>query len=216
MKKNFSAACFDLDGTLIDTESIHIKAEGKCLSHFGVDVNVAHRPRTFGMGIEPGMRLLADTFSLSFASVLETYLPLWEEGLNSDLKLLPGANSILLWLCEQNVPLALVTSSDTEYVNLVDSVLGLKERFQVIITSDTTQCLKPDPMAYNEALKQLNINSKTCIGFEDSGAGIAALNAAKIFSIAVHPAHKTRPELQMAEMRVKNFDRIQPSLESWF
>jgi beta-phosphoglucomutase-like phosphatase (HAD superfamily) len=212
---SFLAACFDLDGTLIDTESIHMRAESECLATFGIDIEDSRRPRTFGLGIESGMQLLADVFELNFSSVLNTYLPLWES-LQISLRMLPGANEVLSWLVNHKIPLALVTSGDTAYVDVVDSVVGLKQAFSITITSDSIQRLKPDPMAYHEAAKKLGVDPDVCIGFEDSGAGITALNSAGMFSVAVHPDHESRPELQTARLRVKNMDAIQPRLVSWF
>lgn len=90
----FAAACFDLDGTLIDTEPIHVSAEGACLSAFGIDVHDPRRPRTFGMGIESGMELLADVVDLDFPAVLDTYLSLWEKDLRGQLNMLSGAHIV--------------------------------------------------------------------------------------------------------------------------
>jgi len=213
---SFAAACFDLDGTLIDTEPIHLKAESDCLTRFGVAANDSQRPRTFGLGIEPGMRLLADTFGLEFTSVLQTYMPFWEEGLHSDLRLLPGADLVLSWLQQHNIPIALVTSSNTAYVNLVESVVDLKQIFRVKITSDNVQQLKPDPTAYLEAVDKLGTNPENCVGFEDSGAGIKALNKAGLFSVAVHPAYRSRQELQSAALKVETLNEIHSKLEAWF
>ena len=108
----------------------------------------------------------------------------------------------------------LVTSADAVYVDLVDSVVDLKQVFNITITSDSIERLKPDPMAYLEATKKLGVDPDACIGFEDSGAGIAALNAAGMFSIAVHPDHESRPELQAARLQVKNMGAIQSQLAS--
>ena len=216
MNNKFSAACFDLDGTLIDTETIHNSAEDECLKILGIDPKSPMRPRTFGMGIEPGMQLLADIFTLKSSTVLSTYTALWEKGLQSDLRLLPGAGKVLSWLSSHNIPLALVTSSDSDYVNLVDSVLDLKQMFDVLVTCDDVKRLKPDPTAYLEATRQLGVNPAFCVGFEDSGVGVTALNRAKVFSVAVHPDHKLRPELQTARLRVESLRGIQQNLSSWF
>ncbi len=91
------------------------------------------------------MRSLAETYDLDYELVLSTYLPLWESGLRHDLRALPGARGALSWLRERAVPVALVTSGDRAYVDLVDSVLDLMEGFSVVVTSDDTTSLKPAP-----------------------------------------------------------------------
>ena len=215
-QRTFSAACFDLDGTLIDTESLHVGAEGECLAALGIDPTDPRRPRTFGMGIEAGMGLLADIFGLDSAVVLDIYLPLWENSLHDRLKMLPGTGAVLSWLADRKIPLALVTSGDAAYLDLVDSVLNLKQLFCVTIVSNDVSRTKPDPMPYLEAARKLHVAPKTCLGFEDSESGITALNAAGIFSVAVHPEHASRPELRAAQCREANFTAVLPHLPSWF
>lgn len=101
-------------------------------------------------------------------------------------------------------------------MDLVDSVLEFKRVFKVIVTSDTTPRLKPDPMAYLEAVKLLGTNPEACVGFEDSGAGITALNAAGVFSVAVHPTIESRPELRPANLQMENLAKAHTHLSTWF
>ena len=58
----FSAVCFDLDGTLIDSEPLHLRAELEMLRSLGVEKRAADHPRTFGMGIMPGMAAVSDHY----------------------------------------------------------------------------------------------------------------------------------------------------------
>ena len=53
-----AAVAFDLDGTLIDTESILIEAQRRTLKAFGIHDLPPEHPRTFGMGMEPGVTRL--------------------------------------------------------------------------------------------------------------------------------------------------------------
>lgn len=129
------AACFDLDGTLVDTEPVHLLTEARCLDSLGVDPASRRHPRTFGMGIETGMKVLAETYRLDARQVLDTYLPLWESGLRRELRMLPSATEVLDWLAALGVPAAMVTSGDRAYVGLVDSALGVVRRFRAVVTS---------------------------------------------------------------------------------
>ena len=51
---NFKAACFDLNGTLIDTGPSHRAAERATVRAFGFDDLTADHPVTFGTGVIPG------------------------------------------------------------------------------------------------------------------------------------------------------------------
>ncbi|MFC1525589.1 HAD family hydrolase [Candidatus Latescibacterota bacterium] len=212
----YTAACFDLDGTLIDTEPVHLQAETSCLAALGMGVSSLRHVRTFGKGIEEGMRSLAETYDLDYEKVLGTYMPLWESGLRQDLRVLPGAINVLSWLTEHGVPTALVTSGDRAYVDLVDSVLGLADRFIAVVTSDDVTNLKPAPDPYLKAAEGLATSPDMCVGFEDSGSGVASLNGAEMLSVAVHPDHDARPELQLAGVRVSSLAGVPPLLPAWF
>ena len=58
---NFKAACFDLDGTLIDTGPPHRAAERVTVRAFGFDDLTADHPVTFGTGGFPVRSLLPST-----------------------------------------------------------------------------------------------------------------------------------------------------------
>ena len=88
----YDAACFDLDGTLIDTEPLHLDAERRALQTLGVEQLAGDHPKTFGMGILPGMALLSEVYGLGGQQkVLDVYLPLWDRLLETELELMPGA-----------------------------------------------------------------------------------------------------------------------------
>ncbi len=76
--------------------------------------------------------------------------------------------------------------------------------------------LKLDSTTYLEAAKKIRVNPEACIGFEGSGAGITALSKAGLFSVAVHPAYRLRPELQNAALKVEILNAIHPKLKSWY
>ena len=168
------------------------------------------------MGIEAGIASLAETYGLDYELVLRTYMPLWESGLRRDIQALPGATEVLSWLDRHDIPTALVTSCGRAYVELVGSVLGIVGGFGAVVTSDDVGRLKPDPEPYLLAAELLGIEPKACIGFEDSGSGIASLNSAGMLSITVHTDHASRPELQTADTCLSSLDEALPLLAPWF
>jgi beta-phosphoglucomutase-like phosphatase (HAD superfamily) len=73
---DYWAACFDLDGTLIDTEPVHLRAETSCLITLEIDTGSLRHERTFGKGIESGMKSLAETYELDYELVMATHAPM--------------------------------------------------------------------------------------------------------------------------------------------
>ena len=108
--RKLRAACFDLDGTLVDTGPLHVKAEHRALAVLGIPEPAVDHPITFGAGISQGMQMLADHYDLESADrVLEAYLPAWEWLYENSLALLPGADAALRAVQAAGVPVALLS-----------------------------------------------------------------------------------------------------------
>lgn len=214
----FSAICFDLDGTLVDSEPLHLQAELDTLRFLGVEQRAADHPRTFGLGIMPGMAAISDHYGFGSAQrVFEAYLPFWDKAVESGLELKPGARDLLIALSRRSIPIALVTSGDREYVDLVIRLQALESIFACIVTEDDVTRLKPDPEPYLAAARCLGHSPERCIGIEDSGAGVASLRAASMYSVAVHPEFSGHPELSGADEHFASlFDIQSSSIARWF
>lgn len=217
-QKALKAACFDLDGTLIDTGPLHAEAERLALASLGVPELAPDHPVTFGAGVMPGMQMLADHYGLPSAQhVLDAYLPAWTSVFKSGLVPMPGADEVLRLLAAAAVPLALVTSGESEYVDTVLARFGWNSLFTHRVTLESVKRLKPDPEPYLLAAQMLGVEPRSCAGFEDSASGLKALKAAGAYSIIVRPDHADRDELAGADMAISGLDRFgEPDLARLF
>ncbi len=204
------AACFDLDGTLIDTGPLHVRAEHAALAALGIPEPADDHPVTFGTGVEPGLQTLADHYGFPSADhVREAYLPAWEALFETGLKPLPGADSALRLMHGRGVPLALVTSGEDEYVDKVLSLFGWSNMFSHLVTLESVTNLKPHPEPYLKAAELLGLQPAQCAGVEDSPSGLTALNAAGFYSVLVqngaaegkHEASETLNSLEQVDER---------------
>lgn len=209
----FHAACFDLDGTLIDTTPLHLAAEAETLRDFGIDFDDPRRPWTFGLGDDACAKLIADAFGLKADRVLEAYVPRWWAQVAAGAELKQGAREILGQLAELNVPMALVTSGDAGYVRLMFESCGIGQFFKATVSMDDVQQMKPHPEPYLLAAAQLGIDPQRCVGFEDSPAGLESLRSAGMYSLAVVDDGNTRG----ADLVVGGLDRVDGNmLREWF
>lgn len=210
MAQRFRAACFDLDGTLVDTEPIHVEAERQTLLHFGVESAPDH-PRNFGIGVEAGMATLAAFYGLGDPErVLTAYVPQWERLLDEMLKTMPGALELLTAMDDAGIPLALVTSGDAEYAQLVLNRIGIVGRFAFTVTGDDVSEMKPSPEPYLLAAERFGMASGQILVFEDSAAGVASAVAAGMFCVAVAADVQERPELDAAQQHITSLTEFGP------
>lgn len=172
---------FDLDGVLIDSESLYTKIWEAIEKQWptGVD-NFAYKIK--GTTLE---------------DILDHYFP--EEKVRSEVVKelyrlealmiyapLPGAVELLDALRSRGVPVAMVTSSnDLKMKHLWSDMPELKEKFDVVITGDEVTHSKPDPEGYLMAARRLGLDHGNYIVFEDSLQGVKAGKAAGAFVVGV-------------------------------
>ena len=98
-------------------------------------------------------------------------------------EILPDVPKILEFLKEREIPIALGSASKNARPIL--EKVNLLHYFDVIVDGNNVTKAKPDPEVFLLAAKQLGVNPKDCIVFEDAVAGIKAANAAKMISIGI-------------------------------
>ncbi len=182
----FAAACFDLDGTLVDTGPPHLEAERATVRAFGFDDLADDHPVTFGMGVVIGARMIAEHYDLNSADeVLAEYFRQWKRIAEAGIDLLPGADAAVRSVANAGIQVALVTSGERGYADEFLRISGLADVFNCSVTSGDVVELKPNPEPYLKAAETMGINAANCVVFEDSVAGFKAACAAGMYCVGV-------------------------------
>lgn len=176
-----SAFLFDLDGVLIDSE--------KEYSRIWSEID-----RRYPTGVADFSKVIKGR---TLTEILNLFFPGKELQINvtsmlNDLEqkmhyhFCPGAQSLLTWLNDANVPLALVTSSNGDKMaHLHDEIPGFEDYFTHIVTADLISRSKPDPEGYLLGARLCGVAPEHCAVFEDSKQGVMAGRAAGAFVIGV-------------------------------
>jgi phosphoglycolate phosphatase-like HAD superfamily hydrolase len=115
---------FDLDGTLVDSVYQHVLAWKEALDAEGIDLSVWRIHRKIGMsgGLFTNQLLRETGFEISPERVkrLGVLHAAAYHRLAGEIRPLPGARELLLWLTEAGIPWAIATSGrmETAAVNL--------------------------------------------------------------------------------------------------
>lgn len=172
---------FDLDGVLLDTESLY--------TDFWADID-----KEFPTGINDFARKIKGN---TLTKILTQYFPdkvLQQELIrrinefedNMPYRVFDGVGSFLDDLARHEIPAAIVTSSDDTKMSKVYSHLpGFKEHFAAIINGSMVKQSKPDPEGYLMGAKAIGRDIRDCYVFEDSLSGIEAGNRAGATVIAL-------------------------------
>jgi HAD superfamily hydrolase (TIGR01509 family) len=175
------ALLFDLDGTLVDTEELHLKAYSAIFQLFDQDIDMGY------YNAHIAGRSNAEIMASAFPD-----LPIEEHGALSDrkeslyrsfvgaLEPTPGLRDLLAWAGRHDLPCAVVTNAPRANATHVLAALGLADRFDCVVTGDEVGRPKPDPMPYLTALTRLGAAAENAVVFEDSLSGVRAGIAAGI------------------------------------
>jgi HAD superfamily hydrolase (TIGR01509 family) len=180
------ALIFDMDGTLVHSDPVHLKAFAEVLSPEGVAVD-EHIYRSTIIG-RTNESIFADLLPhrsveehVAFADEKEAAF----RRLALDLKPLDGLLALLDWAEARGIKIALVTNAPRLNAEHMLDVLNLTERFPVQITIDQVARGKPDPLPYLTALERLGVRADEAIAFEDSPSGMRAAKGAGLFSFGL-------------------------------
>jgi HAD superfamily hydrolase (TIGR01509 family) len=182
------ALLFDMDGTLSDTDPIHMLAWQETFRSHAVFVDDAiYHERIVGR-MNP---LIVQDFLPQFndvevARVVEEKEENFKK-LATRLEPLPGLSRILGWRVAQGLQTALVTNATNLTVPFNLQALGLEDYFNVRVLADDADVPagKPDPRHYRAALDRLAVQASEAIAFEDSPSGVHSASGAGIITIGL-------------------------------
>jgi HAD superfamily hydrolase (TIGR01509 family) len=202
----YRAVVFDMDGLLLDTETLWHRAEVELFRRHDASFSWDDKMAVMGTSAGTTARYFAERLGRSIedgeALVREMGELMYEE-LRQQVSGRPGAIELVERL-RGRTRLGLASNSSRILVDQALVSSGLADVFEAIVTSDDVEHPKPAPDIYLLACERLGASPDEALALEDSPSGIAAAKAAGLACIAVP---------QFAETDVSAADRVIDSLE---
>ena len=182
----YRALLFDLDGTIAETDSLHLPTWVDALQPHGVEVDEEfYRDRISGLSTAEIVReLLPDLTDEQGRSIGDAKEASFRERA-SELEPLPGLVDFVERGRERGMRIALVTNAPEENVEAILPALKLRGLFDVVVLADEVEAVKPDPAPYRAALERTGIPAERALAFEDSVSGISSSVAAGIPTVGI-------------------------------
>jgi HAD superfamily hydrolase (TIGR01509 family) len=171
------AIIFDMDGLMIDTERLALKAWQLAGADFGFPISEDIFITMVGRNRRDSAHTLVKIFGIDFPvgavrNRYRTYLDSWiDEG---KLSIKSGLLELLDSLDKISMPKAVATSTEYERAIYKLSLANLLEHFPIVIAGDQVEKGKPAPDIFLAAAVRLDILPGSCLVLEDSDAGIQA------------------------------------------
>lgn len=204
----YAAVIFDMDGLLLDTETLWHEAEVELFRRHGGEFTWHDKMAVIGTSYEQTSVYFADRLGVPRehgAALVSEMLELMHGLVRRAVDARPGAVELLARLRRlDGVGLGLASNSPRYLVDDALGTAGMTGAFEVIVTSDDVAHAKPAPDIYLLACERLGVDPADAIALEDSTSGIAAAKAAGLTVIGVP---------QFAETDASAADRVIDSLE---
>ncbi len=196
-----TAFLFDLDGTLVDSVYQHVLAWREALEAGGIRLAVWRIHRQIGMSgglfINALLRETGHTVSKEEAQRLQQLHGEAFKRYVSQVRPLPGAQELLTYLTNANVPWAVATSGYIESASLSLKLLGISQDVP-IITRDQVRHAKPDPDLFLAAAERLGFPISDSVVVGDSIWDLLAAQRARALGVGLLSGGYGREELERA------------------
>lgn len=182
------AVIFDMDGLLLDSESLAMDSLVSAGKALGYDIPYSFCRRMIGIPADVCREMVFSTYGKDFP--LQKFFEVHEVHLrelvdSGKLGLKTGVLELLDYLDRHRIPRAIATSSSRVRTDHHLALVGLDKRFDYIVTRDDVSRGKPDPEPYLTAAAKLGVEPGLCLALEDSYNGVRAAHAAGIRVIMV-------------------------------
>lgn len=171
---------FDLDGTLIDSNSCHERAYLSAFASEGSDL-----AKSFSYERYKGLRTKDVLMDLGIKDetllnrLTEAKQRFYRESVDSgDVELIEGARVVLEDLNQRKKRIFLVTGASQRSTKNVLVRLGISDFFEDAITADDVERSKPWPDCYLKCIERARISRQEAIAIEDAIAGVESAKAA--------------------------------------
>lgn len=172
----YDAILFDLDGTLIDTESIALVTGMAAFAAHGHPVDEGFMHGLVGKDEPTAARIIRAALpGIDLDAVNQHWRQGFSNGVDNGLTLKAGALDLLPAL---SAPLAVVTSSGRTGAHRKLGLAGIADAFTHVVTLDDVRAPKPDPEPYLLAASLFGVAPARCLVFEDSETGAEAAHRA--------------------------------------
>ncbi len=199
-------AIFDVDGTLIDSESIYVKAAllNNKINNYNVPLDVIMN--TIGRNRESVRQVVLDSQEENFD--YDTYRSKLMDIYNQDkLTLKKGAINILEHCKKNNIKAAVATSTYKEKQLKILTQLDIAKYFDYMVFGDEIKNSKPAPDIYLDVYNHYNFKKEDILIFEDSRNGILSAHNADIKVVYIKDMVDVEKEVvDLAYKSIKDLD----------
>ena len=204
--EKIKAVIFDLDGLMLDTEPVAMRAMGQAIKEkCGADMSFAFFSQLIGHARSDTYGFFEKEYGFDVEttnSVRDRCASLIVEAIGRGEGLpKPGLTELLAYLDERAVPRVVASSSPRDQILQKLKMVNLLHRVNSVTSGWEVPKSKPEPDIFLKAAGTIGVEPSRCLVLEDSPAGIEAAKRAGMISIMVPdlvaPGHEEKQSALM-------------------
>ncbi|MGB1126031.1 MAG: HAD family hydrolase, partial [Phycisphaeraceae bacterium] len=199
------AIIFDFDGVIVDSEPLHYQAfvlVGKSLNfemtweqylaqYIGFDDRDAFR-YMLHQAIEAGHTPDVEDVNVTLAELIEKKQFAFEAIAQTGTAAILGSVELIEEAHAAGLPIAIASGATHADIEQMTQLLGIRDKFEIIVAADDVEHSKPDPTTYALAFEKLaakypeaDLTPDTTLAIEDTGAGLQSAIGAGLQTLAL-------------------------------
>lgn len=185
------AVVLDLDGVMVDSETIALEMWHEFLALYGKALSEAEYRQMVGMEPRETATFVRQRTGIPVGveEILEDHRTRVMEAVGKDAKPVNGLEHFIKETRQRGLPVGVASNSGTTYVDQVLRAIGLRKAFDCVITADQVARAKPAPDIYLAAASSLKTPSERCLAIEDSPIGMKSALSAGMRCVVIPNLH---------------------------
>lgn len=206
---DLKAILFDMDGTLVDTESTYVEAVHLCLKKYHITID---HQKLLKIVYGRSRKMISNDLCKQFTQLnqleFEKEIDVNFEELiqNNDITIESSCDA--LRKLRKNYHVAIVSGSTRHHIETFTRIANVHLNYQFYLGSEDYANGKPDPECYLLAAEKLNLKPEQCLVIEDSNVGVRAAKAAGMQCIALKRPSAPNQDLSLADCIIDSLEKL--------
>lgn len=203
------AIIFDMDGVVVDSESLHIRIEKELLEELGGKITPKEHMNFIGTTDQYMWSVLKEKFDLK-PTVNEIITIKQKKFRNQihNISLIPGFKDVLDILVQKKYLIALASSNNRSAINQILNHFNLEKHFQIVMSGDDVVHGKPNPTIFLKTAQRLNVSPMDCVVIEDSENGVRAAITAGMKAVGFNNENSFTQDLSKADLIINGYNEF--------
>jgi beta-phosphoglucomutase family hydrolase len=204
------AVIFDMDGVIVESEHLHIKAEQQTMLKHGVRISAEELHTYTGTTAEFMFTELIKKYKLNttFERVFDEKEVFMFELLEKETRPTKGVIELLKKLKRKGIKLGIASSSHRKLIEYILRRLDIVRLFDFVVSAEDIAHSKPNPEIFLRSAGGLRVEPVECLVVEDAKLGVEAAKNAGMRVVGYRNPNSGDQDLSRADMIVDDFAKL--------